>query len=942
MQAPASPQASALQKIRAEIENISSNKQKFELAEKEYLRLKNEQNPMMWDFHSLMVSAASEDENFELVNQLLLELPAGIQLSSTAKYQYLLARARMSQFKGSLENAKQLFTESYAEARELGETAYAVTPVIALAFLNSQQGNHEKVLEYLEILQSLEERAPDKIKAVIYAESAGLYFDSGNYPRAIEYGIKSVQLAEAVGNVADMSAIHANLGLFYASSGDHKSALKHRMRALELSKASANESIMARRRLTVGSSLRALQRTNEALQYLKDLPAIFDKTTSPRYKIESRRELASTLEKMNSDGEALRYYEEALKILSAQEKSVNNDIIMLEILDDMRRIYSKEKNWIRAYEISDRLIALKDAVVESEKSRGMTEFRIKYDTVMKEKENEKLETKAKLSKLALEQERQSTNFYRILAVSLAVFVIILSLLIVFIIRILHQLKAAKELTESQSAEISAILSTIDQGIFTLQGPKLTINQQMSAFAKDQLHVQAGTSFPDFLASHFDISKDDHRIVSSILYGSLDMLNIGFHADSDKLPKELQRSTPEGIFTYEVDWVPMLRKSDNCIEQFLICIRDVTEFRKIQLEMDEYRENVQFLGRLADCGMENFRNYYLTYQSYFKEISTLLDKTEHPIDAAGTLIVFKRHIHTLKGLARALSFLDVSNSCHEIEEALESIGENWDKTLLAKQLTILDSVIGRYVSIAQNKLGWDVNSEKMMVERRALRELSKKLHDSLAKDRLVQDAHKALRKLCYPSLHKTIHQSALGINNIASLLKKPLPILHINGEDLLMSDDVATTLNAVLPHLFRNSLDHGIEAEDTRLAAGKSRAGQIFLTGYANGGFHIITFADDGQGLNLSKIREKALQKGLVTADQVMTVQQWAELIFSPGFSTSDHSSHISGRGVGMDAVRASLLKIGGQIQLVLRNTETQDLVPQAVEFKLTVPAFVEQ
>jgi two-component system chemotaxis sensor kinase CheA len=119
----------------------------------------------------------------------------------------------------------------------------------------------------------------------------------------------------------------------------------------------------------------------------------------------------------------------------------------------------------------------------------------------------------------------------------------------------------------------------------------------------------------------------------------------------------------------------------------------------------------------------------------------------------------------------------------------------------------------------------------------------------------------------------------------------------------------------LVHLVRNSLDHGLETPDKRLASGKDETGVLALNAYQQGGSIVIEIEDDGAGLNEEKIFQKAVEKGLVNAKEKLPPEKIHELIFLPGFSTADVVSDISGRGVGMDVVRKNISSLGGSVDV---------------------------
>jgi len=121
----------------------------------------------------------------------------------------------------------------------------------------------------------------------------------------------------------------------------------------------------------------------------------------------------------------------------------------------------------------------------------------------------------------------------------------------------------------------------------------------------------------------------------------------------------------------------------------------------------------------------------------------------------------------------------------------------------------------------------------------------------------------------------------------------------------------------LIHLIRNALDHGLETPDDRLAAGKPRTGTLILAAVHEGNSIIISIKDDGRGIDTDRVGRKAVEKGLVTEDQLaaMSQREMFDLIFLPGFSTKDQASDLSGRGVGMDVVKTNIKKLNGLIEI---------------------------
>jgi len=153
-----------------------------------------------------------------------------------------------------------------------------------------------------------------------------------------------------------------------------------------------------------------------------------------------------------------------------------------------------------------------------------------------------------------------------------------------------------------------------------------------------------------------------------------------------------------------------------------------------------------------------------------------------------------------------------------------------------------------------------------------------------------------------------------VHDVSGKLGKKVELV-LSGEQTEIDKTVMEKIGDPMTHLIRNSLDHGLETPEERLAAGKSEIGKVELSAYHQGGHIIIDIIDDGRGLNTQKIFDKACEKGLINKDQQLSDQEINELVFKAGFSTADEVTDLSGRGVGMDVVRRNIESLGGQVSI---------------------------
>jgi two-component system chemotaxis sensor kinase CheA len=181
-------------------------------------------------------------------------------------------------------------------------------------------------------------------------------------------------------------------------------------------------------------------------------------------------------------------------------------------------------------------------------------------------------------------------------------------------------------------------------------------------------------------------------------------------------------------------------------------------------------------------------------------------------------------------------------------------------------------------------------------------------------RLVEEVRDSALRLRMVQIGATFNRFQRVVRDVSKELNKEIDLV-ITGAETELDKTVVEKIGDPLMHLVRNSMDHGIEAADQRLAQGKSSAGTLRLNAYHDSGSIVIEVSDDGAGLNRDRILQKAIEKGLVQEDAQLEDQEIYNLIFEPGFSTAESVTNLSGRGVGMDVVRRNIEALRGTVEL---------------------------
>ena len=184
------------------------------------------------------------------------------------------------------------------------------------------------------------------------------------------------------------------------------------------------------------------------------------------------------------------------------------------------------------------------------------------------------------------------------------------------------------------------------------------------------------------------------------------------------------------------------------------------------------------------------------------------------------------------------------------------------------------------------------------------------------DLVTTDLQMAVMKTRMQPIKKVFGRFPRVVRDLARSLKKEIR-LEMIGEETDLDKNLVEALADPLVHLVRNAVDHGIETPAEREAAGKPREGTVVLTAAQEGDHILLTIEDDGKGMDPQKLREKAVEKGLMDAEAAARLdsKEVFNMIFMPGFSTKDQISDISGRGVGMDVVKTRIAQLNGTVEI---------------------------
>lgn len=197
----------------------------------------------------------------------------------------------------------------------------------------------------------------------------------------------------------------------------------------------------------------------------------------------------------------------------------------------------------------------------------------------------------------------------------------------------------------------------------------------------------------------------------------------------------------------------------------------------------------------------------------------------------------------------------------------------------------------------------------------LKSLASRLRSSTQNlGRIAGELQEGVMKIRMVPINQIFSRFPRVVRDLQRDLNKKIDLV-IEGEDTELDKSVVEDLLDPIMHCVRNSVDHGIEAPAERLKSGKSETGRVLLKAANEGNLIVIDISDDGAGIDEARVRDKAIKNGLIHPDKVLTEQEAFQLIFLPGFSTSEKITNVSGRGVGLDVVKTMIDKLNGTVSV---------------------------
>lgn len=483
-------------------------------------------------------------------------------------------------------------------------------------------------------------------------------------------------------------------------------------------------------------------------------------------------------------------------------------------------------------------------------------------------------------------------------------------------------------------DIANMMANMHQGLFTITVGGL-IHKEYAQYLEAIFETDriADRNFADLLFNSTTLGSDavDQNITAvDAIVGEDEMM---WEFNSHCLVKEMVIKLEDREKILELDWDPILNDNGE-VDKLMVTVRDVTALKALEAAAEEQKRELEIIGEILAVDARKFSEFISSSEEFIKECREVISAhTTKDLDVIAKLF---RNIHTVKGNARTYGLSHVTNVVHEVESTYDNLRKDeeavWNQADLLQELAGAEEIVAKYAYVFRDKLGREGEaSSGITLDPVRVASWLDSIHQITSADLpsqikgVVSEAYRMLISIDAKPVSLVISDVIESAKSLAKQLDKGEPNIVINDGNIFIEKDAHGMLNNIFMHVFRNAMDHGIEKPEERLAKGKKAEGTISLNVDLDGHFANLSVRDDGRGLAISRIYKMAVEKGIYDANAPKpAAKEIANLIFASGFSTADAVTDVSGRGVGMDAVKGFLEKDGGSIEVILDQGNEDD------------------
>ena len=495
-----------------------------------------------------------------------------------------------------------------------------------------------------------------------------------------------------------------------------------------------------------------------------------------------------------------------------------------------------------------------------------------------------------------------------------------------------KIQESAEQLKQKNLDIQTMLQNMPQGILTVTDGNV-VHPEYSAHLATifETHDIAGRSLMELVFADSSLGADSLAQIEAVSGACIgeDVMNFVFN--EHLLVGEIEKNMADGRKkVLDLNWSPITDEADSIV-RLMLCVRDVTELRKLAAEASSQKQELEIIGEILAVPQEKFHEFIAGSIRFIDENEQIL--LQHQDQNAEAIAQLFRNMHTIKGNARTYGLQHLTHVVHEAEHRYDQLRQArpdiaWDHAMLVQELAEVKQMVERYAKINELSLGRKGPGRRGGVERYLMVD-KQQIQQTIQRLERVNTSNIHELVAVRDSVRKTLH--LLGTEPVGTVLAgvfeslpalarelgKEAPTVRIEDNGYVLRNQASGLIKNVFMHLVRNSVDHGLETPQERIALGKPAAGNIHMHLSVAEQHLKICLADDGRGLALGRIRKLVVEKGLIAASDAYSLrdEDIALQIFRPGFSTADKITQVSGRGVGMDAVNDFLKRENGRIEI---------------------------
>ena len=501
-----------------------------------------------------------------------------------------------------------------------------------------------------------------------------------------------------------------------------------------------------------------------------------------------------------------------------------------------------------------------------------------------------------------------------------------------------------ELVSRKTNKLKTMLNSLSEGLLIID-PDLCIHPQYTLFLEKILAAEnlAGKPAIEVLFRGSNLNSNDIANVKLVLDVSLGKPSVHFENNQHLLIKQYSIKTKTDEKHLHIQWHPICNDQDE-VEQVLVSIYDRSLIKQLRQNTEKSTLELQLIGEVLMVEQQVFCEFMNDTQQTIKySVNLALNNVNEQTKVCDEILT---DLNKIKESAWTLGLVYLTRKVQETESHLEKVLENnaWDLRDCSDKISLLSVVIEEYntLNFKLGRVNANSTRNEWLIEKSSVKNLLTQI--SLTENnteaeivRSLQTAKNYISALGAKSIAQIIQPIINSLTSLAAEQGKIRPEFELDNGDILLSSAVVASIGSAISQLTQNSLIHGIEQSNERLKKHKSERGKITCRCQLSESGLLIQFYDDGQGLNLAVIKEKAMSDGLLLNANAVNNEDIANFIFKSRYSNTKPTFETSQSNNSLYAIKKQLQSCSIDIRVKLLDIESNNNLKSPFEVQLQLP-----